>query len=35
MSKTRFFFIGHRDAAEEVLPALRVAVERHITEYFN
>ncbi len=27
------FFIGHRDAPESVLPALRAAVERHITEY--
>ena len=27
------FFIGHREAGEEVLPALAEAVERHITEY--
>lgn len=27
------FFIGHRDAPESVLPVLRAAVERHITEY--
>lgn len=27
------FFIGHREAAEEVLPALAEAVERHIIEY--
>lgn len=26
------FFIGHREAGEEVLPALENAVERHITE---
>lgn len=27
------FFIGHREAGEEVFPALVEAVERHITEY--
>ena len=27
------FFIGHRDASLEVLPALTEAVERHIVEY--
>jgi uncharacterized phage-like protein YoqJ len=27
------FFIGHREASSEVLPALREAVERHIVEY--
>ena len=27
------FFIGHRDATEEIFPALTEAVERHITEY--
>ena len=27
------FFIGHRDASSEVLPALREAIEKHITEY--
>ena len=27
------FFIGHREASVEVLPALTEAVERHITEY--
>ena len=27
------FFIGHRDAPEELRPALAEAVERHITEY--
>ena len=27
------FFIGHREASSEVLPALAEAVEKHITEY--
>ena len=27
------FFIGHREASSEILPALREAVERHIVEY--
>lgn len=27
------FFIGHHDCGEDVLPLLRNAVERHITEY--
>lgn len=27
------FFIGHRDAPEEVYPALRAAVEQHVTAY--
>ena len=27
------FFIGHRDAPEEIKLALAAAVERHITEY--
>ena len=27
------FFIGHREASDELLPALTKAVERHITEY--
>jgi uncharacterized phage-like protein YoqJ len=27
------FFIGHREASSEVLPALREAVEYHIVEY--
>lgn len=27
------FFIGHREASLEILPALAEAVERHITEY--
>ena len=27
------FFIGHREASSEILPALVEAVEKHITEY--
>jgi len=27
------FFIGHREASDEVLPALTEAIERHIVEY--
>ena len=27
------FFIGHRDASEEIYPALYTAVERHILKY--
>lgn len=27
------FFIGHRDASEEIYPALYAAVEQHISEY--
>ena len=27
------FFIGHRDAPDELLPTLEASVERHITEY--
>lgn len=27
------FFLGHRDAGPELLPALAEAIERHITEY--
>lgn len=27
------FFIGHREADDELFPALTAAVERHITEY--
>ena len=27
------FFIGHREASSEILPALRAAVERHIVDY--
>lgn len=33
MYEKRCFFIGHRDATEGVLPALRTAVEQHIVEY--
>lgn len=33
MDEKRCFFIGHRDTTDEVLPALRIAVEQHITEY--
>lgn len=29
----RCFFIGHREAGDELLPALTEAVERHVTEY--
>ncbi len=27
------FFIGHREATEELLPALQAAIEKHITVY--
>ena len=27
------FFIGHREASAEILPALTAAIEHHITEY--
>lgn len=27
------FFIGHREAVTEILPALEDAVEKHISEY--
>ena len=27
------FFIGHREASSEILPALTEAIEKHITEY--
>ena len=27
------FFIGHREASSEILPALRNAVEQHVVEY--
>lgn len=27
------FFIGHREASKEIYPALKAAVEQHITEY--
>ncbi|MGO5116594.1 hypothetical protein ACTQ33_16635 [Candidatus Avoscillospira sp. LCP25S3_F1] len=33
MTEITCFFIGHREADDELLPALTAAVERHITEY--
>lgn len=33
MSMKSCFFIGHREAAEEIYPALYAAVEQHIIEY--
>lgn len=33
MTEATCFFIGHREASDELLPALTAAVERHITEY--
>ena len=33
MSGKSCFFIGHREASEEICPALYAAVERHIVEY--
>ena len=27
------FFIGHREAGPEILPALEDAIEKHISEY--
>lgn len=33
MNMKSCFFIGHREASEEVFPALEEAVERHIAEY--
>ena len=27
------FFIGHREAGPEILPALEAAIEKHISEY--
>ena len=29
----RCFFIGHREATEELLPSLKIAIEQHIVEY--
>lgn len=29
----RCFFIGHREASSEILPALRATIEQHIVEY--
>ena len=33
MSMKSCFFIGHREASEEIYPALYAAVEQHIVEY--
>ena len=33
MEYRRCFFIGHREASEEILPALTQAIEQHISEY--
>ena len=33
MCGKRCFFIGHRDAGEELLPVLRAAVEQHVTVF--
>ena len=33
MSGRCCFFIGHRDASQEILPALDEAIEKHIIEY--
>ncbi len=33
MSVKSCFFIGHREASEELLPALKNAIEQHIEEY--
>ena len=33
MSGKSCFFIGHREASEEIFPALYAAVEQHIVEY--
>ena len=33
MDTKRCFFIGHREATEEIYPALYAAVEEHIVEY--
>ena len=33
MSGKRCFFIGHREATDDLLPALRAAIEQHIVEY--
>lgn len=33
MKGKRCFFIGHREASEELLPALRSAIEQHIVTY--
>lgn len=33
MSKKSDFFIGHREASEEIYPALYAVVEKHIVRY--
>lgn len=33
MDRKSCFFIGHREASEEIYPELKTAVEQHITEY--
>ena len=33
MSRKRCFFIGHREATDDLLLALRTAIEQHIVEY--
>lgn len=33
MSRNRCFFIGHHEASDDLLPALRAAIEQHIVEY--
>ena len=33
MGRKSCFFIGHREASEEIYPALYAAVEQHIVEY--
>ncbi len=33
MSRKRCFFIGHRETTDDLLPALRAAIEQHIVEY--
>ena len=33
MNNKSCFFIGHREASTEILPALESAIEQHISEY--
>ena len=33
MNNKSCFFIGHREASTEILPALERAIEQHISEY--
>ena len=33
MSRKRCFVIGHREASDDLLPALRAAIKQHIIEY--